>query len=227
MWFVVPLAASLLLAKFLYDAPRQPGNDELMVLLYAAATLLSAVLLTPLNSSVSQQSLWNLVSRCATAAMIFLAASLLDPQTRALFAQLFLASALLFLVLLAALSLVFAFFEHRTAARQSVFSLTAALLLAPLWLGPLAELSGNKPMLSNLIVGISPLSVIATSLDFDYLRTSWFYKHSVLGSLRYEYFSASSYMLALIAIIAGCSFAVAGGKFTRIAQPFRKRVNAS
>ena len=55
----------------------------------------------------------------------------------------------------------------------------------------------------NLIIGISPLSALAVSLDLDYLRSNWFYQHSVLGSLRYEYLSWSAYVLILATIIAG------------------------
>ena len=57
--------------------------------------------------------------------------------------------------------------------------------------------------MTNLIVGASPLSAFAVSLDIDYLRTSWFYNHSVLGSLRYEYVSWSTYVLIFTIIIAG------------------------
>lgn len=227
LWFVIPLASSLLLARFLFDAPREPGHNELMVLLYAATTILAAVLLTPLNSSFSLQSLWVLGSHCAITTTIFLATTLIDPQTRGLLPELLLSAGLLFLMLLASLSLLLIFVVYRTNARQIVFFSITALLLAPLWLGPLAEISGNTPVPSNLIVGINPLSAIATTLDFDYLRTSWLYKHSVLGSLRYEYFSGSSYALVLITIIAGCSLGAADVKFTRLAQPFKKRVTAS
>jgi len=227
LWFVVPLAGSLLLARFLFALPLEPGNGALMVLLYAAVTHTAALLLTPLDSTFSPQALRSLANRCAIAAIIFLGATLIDPQTRLLFTQLLLAAVTLFLVLLATLSLVLARVKHRPAARQIVLSVTIALMLAPLWLGPLAEISGNSPLLSNTIVSVSPLSVIATSLDFDYLRTRWFYRYSVLGSLRYEYFPWPGYALILITVVAGCSFSAANVKFTRIAHSFRKRVTAS
>jgi RsiW-degrading membrane proteinase PrsW (M82 family) len=226
-WFVIPLTATILLTNSLFGIPREPGNRALLVLIYAVTTLVAAVLLTPLDREFSRPSWWSLVRRCAIGAAIFLLVTLLDPQTRVLSAQLFLTAALLFLLLLAALAPVLTFAKHRTDARQIVVFTIIALLFAPIWLGPLAELSGNPPTMTNMIVGMSPFSVIATSMDFDYLRTSWFYQHSALGSLRYEYFSWSNYVLLLIALIAGCSFGVANGRFTRIAQPTRKRVTSS
>ncbi len=206
----------------MFVLPQEPGNDALMILVYAAVTHATAILLMPLDSTFSLQTFWTLVRHCAIATIVFLAAALIDPQTRAIFTQLLLTTVMLFLLLVATLAVVLARTRHQAAARQIVLSITVALMLTPLWLGPLAEVSGNLPLLSNAIVGVSPFSAIATTLDFDYLRSRWFYQHSVLGSLRYEYFAWSGYALTLIAVVAGCSLSAADGKFTRIAHLFGK-----
>ncbi len=226
-WYVIPLTAVILLANSLFVVPQGPGERALLALVYAATTLAAAVLLTPLDREFTRASWWSLVRHSAITATVFLAVALIDPQTRVLGAQLFLTAAVLFLLLLAALVPVLNYARHRTSTRQILFSAIIALLLAPIWLGPLAEISGNPELMTNLIVGMSPLSAIAATMDLDYLRTSWFYQHSVIGSLRYEYFSWVNYVLFLVTLIAGCSFGAAKGKFNRIAQPFRKRVTSS
>ena len=141
--------------------------------------------------------------RCAVVVLIFILAVLADSQTRVLVGQTLPLALMLFLVLMAALAPVLAFPKRCIEARQVAFAVLAILFALPIWLGPLAEQTGNHPGLTNLIVGTSPLSAFAVSLDIDYLRTSWFYNHSVLGSLRYEYVSWSTYVLIFTIIIAG------------------------
>lgn len=72
------------------------------------------------------------------------------------------------------------------AAACAVFSLAAGATTAPLWLGPLAELSQSTAIV-NTALAVSPLTLLSVAADFDYLRTGWFYQHSALGALRYEY----------------------------------------
>ena len=58
----------------------------------------------------------------------------------------------------------------------------------------------QKPLLTNFIVAASPISAFATALDFDILRTNWFYEHSVLGSLRYDYQPWWTYIAVLLVL---------------------------
>jgi hypothetical protein len=71
-----------------------------------------------------------------------------------------------------------------------------------LWLSPLAILVKEPWRVSDAIVALSPLSAFAAALEFDYLRTPWFYEHSVLGSLRYEYPAWTVYAGLIAAILA-------------------------
>lgn len=65
---------------------------------------------------------------------------------------------------------------------------TAALLgLAPLWLGPVVDMGASDLVSADLVVTLSPMSHIATLLDWDFLRSEWFYQHSPFGGLRYDY----------------------------------------
>jgi hypothetical protein len=77
----------------------------------------------------------------------------------------------------------------RDAATASAISITLAGLAcaAPIWLGPIAESFAERTAVVNAIVAVSPLTYLAALADFDYLRATWFYEHSALGALRYEY----------------------------------------
>ena len=73
------------------------------------------------------------------------------------------------------------------AAGMLLVTAAALCVCAPLWLGPVAESFAERGALVNTIVALSPLSYLAALADFDYLRATWFYEHSALGALRYEY----------------------------------------
>jgi hypothetical protein len=96
----------------------------------------------------------------------------------------------------------------RDAATASAICITLAGLAgaAPLWLGPIAESFAERTALVNAIVAVSPLTYLAALADFDYLRATWFYEHSALGALRYEYPSvwlqSVLYALPLAAVAA-------------------------
>jgi hypothetical protein len=129
--------------------------------------------------------------------------------------------------LICALGLMQIFIEQRTNVRQIGFFAIAMFTSIPLWLGSVAEITGNQLVTTNLIVGANPLTALAVSLDFDYLRSNWFYQHSVLGSLRYEYYSWSSYVLILILVTAALAFHATGAKYHRFVYPFRKDESTS
>jgi hypothetical protein len=66
----------------------------------------------------------------------------------------------------------------------------ACLLLicgtAPLWLGPLAGRLAQQAF-TDLVLALSPLSYLAGLIEYDLFRGAWFYAHTPLGGLRYEY----------------------------------------
>lgn len=113
-----------------------------------------------------------------------------------------------------------AFFARRgaTAATASDASawLTAALLAvlaaAPLWLGPAAELaSAERPPALQAVVAVSPLTHVAVASGNDLLRNQWFYQHSNLAGLRFDYprfapvvavYTALAFALVLVPAIA-------------------------
>ncbi len=78
---------------------------------------------------------------------------------------------------------------------------TTVLVVAatvPFWATSVAHRTG-----ADALVGVSPLSYLATIADFDYLRTTPGYRHSTISGLRYDYPNPGVYTLFLIAAAAG------------------------
>jgi hypothetical protein len=88
----------------------------------------------------------------------------------------------------------------KATALLLVTLLAAACSTAPLWLGPLAELHAKNQLTVDAIISISPLSYLAVLADYDYLRSSWFYRHTPFGSLRYNYPSTLTLTLVYLSM---------------------------
>ena len=207
--FIVPIAISLLFSRVLFSIPHVPGQASLHILTYAGTALFAALLFVPVGAKNSLESLLALSKNCAMIVLVFMIAVLLDSQTRGAISRIMPLALILFLLTVVALAPVLRFSSVSTHIRQIVFVVLAVLFAVPVWLGPLAEQSGHLPLLPNLLVGVSPLSALAVSLDLDYLRSNWFYQHSVLGSLRYEYVAWPAYLLFLSATVGGIVFSAA------------------
>lgn len=72
---------------------------------------------------------------------------------------------------------------------------------APAWLGPLADIlaHGNQGA-PAAIAAVSPLSHLAVAAGHDLLRNEWFYAHSPIGSLQFDYPAATVLFLSYIAV---------------------------
>jgi len=107
--------------------------------------------------------------------------------------------AVLFLALVAVHALAAAgegFLRRRAAgpeaARESAAWMAACALVtlgaAPLWLGPAAELAlADRARAVETVVAVSPLTHLAVASGNDLLRNQWFYQHSNLAGLRFDY----------------------------------------
>jgi len=100
-----------------------------------------------------------------------------------------LAGSVLILVLL--FSVVQSSIRSCTSSRASslaLFTLLAgALIAAPLYLSVLAEAASDQTLVVDSIIAASPVSYLAVIADYDYLRSSWFYRHTPFGGLRFNY----------------------------------------
>ncbi len=196
---------TLLMSKFLFVIPEGPAYPALSTLVLAASTWFAGILFLPPADHPRQAGHGTLAVLiwCLKLVFVFLALAVLDPASRSILPLLPRVAATLFLLLSLSLLLTTRITARFTDSRQVVAGIAAALAALPVWLGPLVEFSGNAPLLTNTLVGASPITVFAVALDLDYLRTTWFYAHSALGSLRYDYLSWSAYATGFVIVIAG------------------------
>jgi len=76
----------------------------------------------------------------------------------------------------------------RETAAWLVTTALVTVAAAPLWLGPAAELaSASRPQAVDAAVAVSPLTHLAVASGNDLLRNQWFYQHSNLSGLRFDY----------------------------------------
>ena len=171
------LGAAILLSRVLLPVIEEPAKPALVAATYGCTTLLALLLFRPqADTSVLRTVGWSL-----TATVLFAAILLLDPLTRSIGIA-FPGIVVTVLLLNATIGIV-----ARRMQMPVAVAILALLTLAPLWAAPAVELTGNPAWLTDAVVASSPLTLIATALDLDYLRTSWFYANSALGSMRYEY----------------------------------------
>ncbi len=89
--------------------------------------------------------------------------------------------------------------DDRERARRTVSATTLLASAAPLWLAPLVE---QVPAMTSAVVNISPLTYLAVISDYDFLRSAWFYRHTPLGGLRYNYPTPLLFTAAYLALTA-------------------------
>lgn len=204
----LPLAiAAAAMATALVPLAPEPTLPGLKAMLYALATVCALIIFQP-RARASLLSAWCLAGTLSTGAVL-----LVDPATRPLYTSL--PTLLLALFLLSTTFVLLARYLSNTV----IIALFALLALAPVWAAPLVEVLNNPTWLNQIVINASPLTVIATTLDLDYLRSEWFYANSALGSMRYAYPHVAS-VLAVLAIVP-----VAALVIEQAAPAFRKEAH--
>lgn len=174
----VTLALVFVLAsRFLFPTAGDPAAAPLAAVIYGAAAVLGALVFLVREDSESTHALKESLAAAFVASVIVVA----DPLTRPLLPVL---PAYLLVVYLLCATLAAA---SRITGVATAAVLFATLSLAPVWAAPLVEYAGNPSWLSGLVIDSSPLTSLALALDLDYLRSTWFYGYSALGSMRYDY----------------------------------------
>lgn len=200
---VLALIAFVALAEAAFLGPDFSPSARLMA--HAGAASSAAFLLYAAQSLVDRESSpWSVCWFAAAGALLtfgfIFATGPMDGRAALLACASFLLVTC-FGVLLAALRRLVA---DPLLATMVIAAFVCLATAAPLWLGPLAELSVQRASIVNAAIAVSPLTYLSMLADFDYLRTGWFYEHTSLGSLRYEYPRAWSlsvvYALPLLAV---------------------------
>jgi len=198
--FTLPVAIALLLCGLLFDVSAQPGKDQITVMAAAMTTCIAALLFIPLRQEHKSAWLKMMLSDAAIVTAIFVLCVLVIHGRMLQFLPfLRIATTCLLLVILGS-SLLSMTTQKNESARQFITGLFLVFAFLPVWLSPLVELNGSLLWLTNTVIAMSPISAFAVALDIDIMRTGWFYEHSSIGSLRYEYPSWGTYFIALLTL---------------------------
>jgi hypothetical protein len=204
-------ALLLLAALGASDADLQPSAR---IVLVTAVVGLLAPLFGPGRAETARTTAlriitWSLMSTGLAAAMAVLSGLGADRLPRAAMALVVLFLAMVAVHALAAT--VEALLRRRSAgpeaARESAAWIATAALVtlgaAPLWLGPAAELSlADRARAVDTVVAVSPLTHLAVATGNDLLRNQWFYQHSNLAGLRFDYPRLAPVMIAYCLLAA-------------------------
>ena len=203
------VGATMLIARLLLPIAQDPAQSALVAVSYACVALIALLIFRPpLQTSTNGQLRW-----CLIVTILFAAILLADPVTRPLLV--FVPKVAITLLLLAATITI----ATRRMPMPVVVTLVALFVFVPIWAAPAVELAHNPTSFTNAVVAASPLTAFAVALDLDYLRTSWFYANSALGSMRYSYPGWPTFCL-LLSISPVAAFLAA---FLRpLANPFNR-----
>lgn len=171
------VGATMLVARLLLPISQEPAQSALVAVSYACVAMVALLIFRPpLQTDSTGPFRW-----CLTVTALFAVILIADPLTRPLLA---LAPKIAITLLLLAVTISTA---TRRMPMPIAVTLVALFTLGPIWAAPALELAGNPVGLTNAVIAASPLTAFAVALDLDYLRTSWFYANSALGSMRYSY----------------------------------------
>ena len=189
------VGATMLVARLLLPVSQEPAQSALVAVSYACVALVALLLFRPtVRTGTIDLLLW-----CLVVSVLYAAILIADPVTRPL---LILVPKISMTLLLLAATVAIA---TRRISVPLVVTLVMLFTLVPLWAAPAVELAGNPGRFTNTVVAVSPLTVFAVALDLDYLRTTWFYANSALGSMRYSYpgWPMVCLLLSILPVAAG------------------------
>jgi hypothetical protein len=214
---VLAFAVAIVAAAFgASQMQLQPSAQRLVI---TAGTALLAPLFWPGLAATSAQTILRIVNASAVAAIVAAALLLAMGGGRQSPGATVTACAMLFLIVLAAHALAAAIEHHmraqggdarsaaEAAGRGAALAL-AAVAAAPLWLGPAAELlTGERPWLTDAVVGLSPLTHLAIASGNDLLRNEWLYDRSNLARLAVSYPDLRSLLLSYVSLLPALALA--------------------
>jgi hypothetical protein len=188
LWFALtlPALAQLLAACLFYTADGVPPASRCLGT--AVCVLTVAYFLWPMlwhDGSVNRLGPW--CAMTAAAALLLTAAVTPVAQWAAVAAPLtggVLTTAFLLGSLTAFVHRVLGL-AARTIHRGTLIAFVLTTTL-PVWLGPVAGALAAQGF-TDLIIAASPVGYLTALIDYDVLRSGWFYTNTPLGGLRYDY----------------------------------------
>lgn len=184
---------------FVLKTGRLPPKADLLLRMCYFVTL--AFFLFPQNalsrlSSLGAMAMWGLASLLSVII-------LLSITTMANLYVLAISSIAVTIVLMLMMSIVqllkHLFNSHSSVAPLLTFVSFVVISAVPVWLGLWAEYAVDGEYSANILIAMSPLSYFSVMLDYDYLRSAWFYQNTPFGALRFDYLSPVYYSFLLLA----------------------------
>lgn len=214
--FMLTIAFSSLASYLLLGGEFDPASPELLTTLGAVVATLGYLFLSAPSPSGSGRARDLLLGSLLSALCLVLLLAT-PPFGPAAFEKLLPLTAAVFLLafLLGSLARYFTGAAGNPATPLFMVLLVTGLITgAPLWLGPLMEQHLPEPVAINTLIAASPLSYLAVIADHDYLRSTWFYQHTPLGSLRYRYPDGA--LLSTVYLLTGLLFLYLGRRPKKI-----------
>lgn len=214
-WGLLLAAALMLLAALgAADPDLQPSALRLMV---TAVVALLSPMFWPGIAATRKGTVLRIVSWSMAAVGLAALALSAFGATRQSLPRVFEACAMLCLVLIVANALTAlldaswrgASIDARASRELAGRSVALALALfgsLPIWLGPAGEaLTSRREWAIDATLALSPVVHLAIASGNDLLRNQWFYEHSNIASLQFEYpgLSAIVWSYALVLLVLG------------------------
>lgn len=179
------VSIGLLVGILLFAFVRLPELNSIRLVIVAGLTVLATVLLFRTASADEMSFRWGPLS-----AVVFLAGSIiLDHGFEKLYLECLVAIGVMLLVEFysAIYNLLASTSVEAAKPSMTVFAFVCLTSSSIIWLGPLAEIFPREEWLVNGIIALNPLSYLSELAEIDYLRSSWFYRFTPFGGLKYHY----------------------------------------
>jgi len=197
-WIVI--IVSVLLLSWLYNDEFTSGSFKTVLMAQAAAVIILGFLANPVCEYLTDGLFVFVWSICLAIAFVIIILLSSIAFSADLYINTFIAVFLLSFFLFSFSRIVYIKFSNKQGFAWQFFLILQLLTAMPVWLAPWVEELATTMDKLNLIIWSSPMSYFATALDFDYLRSQWFYKNTPYGMLRYDYPSLLSSHLCLASL---------------------------
>lgn len=192
------LALLTILAAVITASVQQAAEDSRAVLLtFAMSCSLFGSLLAPGEATIANgftvRLAWSAgAAICFLATVAIVATPLFDAPWQV---DLLLAVGVLILVLLLSslAALLNLFFSSESESTIVLVCIVGVAITAPL---VLADLAGQSKSVLDTVIAASPLTYLATLIEYDYLKSTWFYQNTPFGGIRYDYIPVGASSLA-------------------------------
>ncbi|TPW14104.1 MAG: hypothetical protein FD130_1440 [Halothiobacillaceae bacterium] len=187
VWLVL---ITYLCAELFFLNGTTPLSHKAYLVVVAAVTIIAGNMAYPYNSFTSLKpavgfALWSLLLACSAGLTLLVHSATLSSQTPTYLALALAVFSLSFL--LCCVRHLCTTISCKSPPIPATLTLLAILTTLPFWLAPVINLATMNQGLIDLILLANPMVYLAVMVDFDILRSDWFYEHTPYGAIQYHY----------------------------------------